>query len=423
MLKIPRVDVWGLGVVLLVAAAPLCAGDDVLRLPIGDPDRRGRDVAVVLDGITDASSGEVIAPAMLPNALAGVRVLFVGESHTDMETHRIELRVIEELARAGRRVFVGLEMYPYTEQKFLDQWSAGELPEAAFLEASRWYKNWGYHWNYYRDIFLFAQKNRLRMFAINTPREVVAAVRKKGFQGLTDEERAHIPAKIETDNAEHLRLFKASFSDDSFHAGMNEEDWKNMLNAQCVWDATMGYNAVQVLQKFGDERTIMVVLIGSGHVQYGLGAERQAKGAFSGKMASLLAVPVSDEKKGRVDVVNGAYASFVWGIPAETDPLYPSLGVATRVSEADGLLSVLDAEKGSPAARAGVAVKDLLVSFDGVPVKDRESLARLMAGKRWGDTAKLVVRRGGQDVALTVLFRREPRAPATPAPSASRGTP
>ena len=423
MSRMSRGAGFGVGVALLAVAAPLCAGDDILRLPIGDPARRGRDVAVVLDGITDTSSGEVIAPAMLSAALASVRVLFVGESHTDMETHRIELRVIEELARAGRKVFVGLEMYPYTEQKFLDQWSAGELAEAAFLEASRWYKNWGYHWNYYRDIFLFAQRNRLRMFAINTPREVVAAVRKKGFQGLTDEERAHIPAKIETDNAEHLRLFKASFDGDSFHAGMNEEDWKSMENAQCAWDATMGYNAVQALQKFGDEKTIMVVLIGSGHVQYGLGAERQARSAFPGKMASLLAVPVSDEKRGRVDVVNGAYASFIWGIPAETDPLYPSLGLATRASEADQLLMVLDAEKGSPAARAGVAAKDLLVSFDGAPVKDREGLARLMAGKSWGDTAKLLVRRGGRDIAVTVLFRRELRAPATPAPSASRGTP
>lgn len=407
---------WALGAALLVAA-PLCAGDDPLRLPIGDPARRGKDAAVVLDGITDTSSGDVIAPALLPRALAQVRVLFVGESHTDMETHRIELRVIEELARSGRKVFVGLEMYPYTEQRFLDQWSAGEIPEAAFLEASHWYKNWGYHWNYYRDIFLFARANRLRMFAINTPREVVAAVRKKGFVGLTDEERAHIPAKIETDNAEHLRLFKASFDSDSFHAGMSEDDWKSMDNAQCAWDATMGYNAVQALQKFGDHNTIMVVLIGSGHVQYGLGAERQAKSAYSGKMASLLAVPVSDEKRGRVGAVNGAYANFVWGIPAETDPLYPSLGLATRLSEADGLLSVLDVEKDSPAARAGVVAKDLLVSFDGFPVKDRESLSRLMAGKGWGDTAGLVVRRSGRDVAVTVLFRRELRAPATPAPS------
>ena len=167
----------------------------------------------------------------------------------------------------------------------------------------------------------------------------------------------------------------------------------------------------------------MVVLIGAGHVQYGLGAERQARSVFPGKMASLLAVPVFDEKHGRVTGVNGAYANFVWGIPAETDPLYPSLGLSTHVSEAEGLLSVLDVEKDTPASRAGVAVKDLLVSFDGVPVKDRETLARLTAGKGWGDTARLVVRRDGKDVALTVLFRRAPPAPATPVPSASRGTP
>jgi uncharacterized iron-regulated protein len=407
-----------------LATQPTAGDEDILRLPIGDPARRGKEVQLVLDGVTDTATGRVITPAMLPAALAAARVLFVGESHTAMESHRVELRVVEELVRSGRHVFIGLEMYPYTEQKSLDQWSAGQLDEKAFLETSRWYKNWGYHWSYYRDIFLYAQKNHLRMFAVNTPREVVAAVRKKGFEGLTDEEKAHIPAKIEADNAEHLRLFKASFDSDSFHtAGMSEDDWKRMLAAQCTWDATMGYNAVQALEKQGDPTAIMVVFIGAGHVQYGLGAERQARSVFRGKMASLIPVPVSDEKRGPVTAVNAAYANFIWGIAAEADPLYPSLGVSTRAGEGDGPLQVIDVEKDSPGAKAGVAVRDVLVSLDGVPVKDRETLSRLMAEKNWGDATKLVVRRDGKDAALTVLFRREPRAPATPAPSASRGTP
>ena len=412
------------GALLLLAAAYAAAGDDILHLPIGDAGRRGKDVKLVLDGVTDTATGELITPAMLPGALADARVLFVGEGHTEMESHRAELRVLEELVRFGRKVLVGLEMVPYTQQKFLDQWSEGQLDEKTFLEASRWYKNWGYHWNYYRDIFLFAQKNRVRLFAINTPREVVAAVRRKGFEGLTEEEKAHIPAKIDVDNAEHLRLFKASFDSDSFHAaGMSDEDWKRMLAAQCTWDATMGYNAVQALEKHGDPKAIMVVFIGAGHVQYGLGAQRQARGVFSGKMASLIPVPVSDEKRGAVAAVSGAYANFVWGISTDADPLYPPLGVSTRAAEGDGPLSVIDVEKDSPAAKAGVAVKDVLVSLDGAPVQDRETLARLMAEKSWGDAAKLVVRRGGEETALTVLFRRQPRPPAAPAPSASRGNP
>lgn len=414
-----------LAAVLLVAARPAAgSGENILRLPIGDPQRRGRDVGLVLDGITDTATGEVITPAMLPAALAYARILFVGEGHTEMESHRVELKVLEELVLSGRRVLVGLEMYPYTEQKFLDQWSDGRLDEQGFLDSSRWYKNWGYHWNYYRDIFRFAQKNRVRMFAINTPREVVTAVRRKGFEGLSEEEKAHIPAKIDVDSAEHLRLFKASFDSESFHAaGMSEEDWKRMLAAQCTWDATMGYNAVQALEKQGDPKAIMVVLIGAGHVQYGLGAERQAGSVFKGKMASLIPVPVIDEKRGAVEAVNGAYANFIWGVAAEADPLYPSLGVSTRAAEGDGPLTVIDVEKDSPAAKGGVAVKDVLVSLDGAPVKDREALARLMAEENWGDAAKLVVRRDGKDIALTVLFRRQPRPPAAPVPSASRGNP
>ena len=108
---------------LLLGAAYAAAGDDILHLPIGDAARRGRDVNLVLDGVTDTATGELITPAMLPAALADARVLFVGEGHTEMESHRVELKVLEELVRSGRKVLVGLEMYPYTQQKFLDQWS------------------------------------------------------------------------------------------------------------------------------------------------------------------------------------------------------------------------------------------------------------------------------------------------------------
>src|SRR5262249_1935570 len=208
-----------LAVLALLALGPVrtLGADDILRLPIGDPARRGKEVPLVLDGVTNTAVGEVVTPSALPAAVADVRILFVGEGHTEMESHRVELRILEELVRSGRRVAVGVEMYPYTEQKLLDQWNEGKLDEKAFVEASRWYKNWGYHWNYYRDIFLFAQKHRVPIFAINTPREVVAAVRRKGFEGLSDEEKAHIPPKIDVDNADHMRLFKASFEAESFH--------------------------------------------------------------------------------------------------------------------------------------------------------------------------------------------------------------
>ena len=247
----------------------------------------------------------------------------------------------------------------------------------------------------------------LRMFAVNAPREVVSAVRKKGFQGLTPEEAAHIPTRIDASNADHMRLFRASFEDASFHAAMSEEQWQAMLNAQCTWDATMGFNAVSALAKDPDPKSILVLLVGAGHVQYGMGIERQARQWSPGRIASIIPVPVADAHKKPVRSVRASYANFLWGVPPEGDPLFPDLGVATRQVEGQPRLEILHVEKDTPGERAGVRVGDVLVSLDGTPLVDRETLARVVAGKSWGDAAALVVRRQEESVSLRVLFRRE----------------
>ena len=408
---------------MFLGAAVGVLAEDPLHLTIGDPARKDRDVAVILDGITETAGGTVLTPADLPARLASVRLLLVGEEHTAMESHRVERRVLEELANAGRHVLVGLEMYPYGEQPSLELWVGGKLSEKEFVDQSRWYKNWGYNWGYYRDIFLLAGEKQMPMFAINTPREVVAAVRKKGFTGLTEEEAAHIPAKIDTENADHFRLFKASFGE-GFHTGMSEADLKKMHEAQCTWDATMAQNAVAALKKSaGDEKAILVVLAGSGHVQYGLGIERQAAHLFSGRIATLIPVAVRDEKGKPVRSVRASYANFVWGVARESDPLFPELGVSTRPAEGGKGVSVINVEKKSVADRAALAVGDVIVSMDGTAVEDRETLNRLVAEKKWCDSARLALRRGGNPVNVTAIFRRQPVQDETPPPPAPKKDP
>ena len=270
------------------------------------------------------------------------------------------------------------------------------------------YKNWGYHWLYYRDIFTFARAHKIRMFGVNTPREVVTAVRKKGFLNLTPEEAARIPSKVDTDSAEHRRLFKAYFApEDSLHTtGMTDEQFDAMYNAQATWDATMGYNAVQALQKYGDRDTIMVVLIGSGHVAYGLGAERQVRSWFDGKIASVIPMAVANDK-GEKPIVRASYANFVWGVAPEKAPLFPIHGFSVGQKK-DNAYPVIAVQADSVAAVAGFKVGDILVSMDGVALTDSEILNRLMSQKRWGDAAEFKVKRGTEEVALKAFFRRKP---------------
>jgi uncharacterized iron-regulated protein len=402
--------------IFLTAVSGVRADERALNLPIGAPARSGREVALTLDGITDAARGDVITPPELAARLDGVKLLFVGESHTDAEFHKVQLRVIQELHKRGRQVLVGLEMYPATaaEQQWLDRWHADKtLAEEAFLQESHWYKSWGYHWNYYRDIFVFARENGIRMFGVNVPRDVVQTARTKGFEALTPEQRALLPARVDTDNAEHQRLFRAFFGEaDALHGSMPDAMFQGMFRAQCTWDAAMGWQALQALQKHGGDKAIMVVLVGSGHVAYGLGAERQARLWFDGKTASVIPIPIREEEHDEVvSKVQASYADFVWGLPPTTDPLYPSVGISTPEQKTGERYKVIMVSKESPAAVAGFLVGDELVSIDAVAYTDKETVNRLMSGKRWGDAVAYKVMRGGQERELTVHLRRSPPKP------------
>ena len=377
----------------------------IFHLAIGDAERRTRDARLVLDAITDSATGEVLAANQLAARLRDTRLLLIGESHTTADFHRVQLRVIRALQESGRKVMIGLEMFPYTEQKSLDNWRDGLLTEAGFLQLARWYEFWGYNWDYYRDIFLYARDNRIPMYGVNAPRAVVTAVREKGIDQLADADKQHVPPHVDIDSTDHLTFFKASFDEDnSMHGGMPESMLKGMQAAQATWDATMGYNSVQVL-KAAPAGSIMVVMVGSGHVAYGVGIEHQAKQWFDGKITTLIPVPVQDSEEKPVTDVKASYANFVWGIPYERDPLYPSLGFST--TETAGSRKIIAIEKDSVAARSGFQTNDQVLALDGIPAPDRETWNRLMAAKNWGDSVVVTVKRAGAEVKINAELRRQ----------------
>ena len=395
----------GLVVVAPLLAMPLAAtAQEVPDLAIGDAARRDQRAALVVDGIVDTRTAAVLTPDERASELEGVRLLLAGESHTDMESHRAQLAVIRSLVAAGREVIVGLEMYPYTAQEHLDQWIDGLLTEKGFVELSRWYHNWGYNWGYYRDILTYARDAGLPMVAVNTPRQVVSAVREKGFDGLTEEEARHIPPRIDTANEDHLRLFRAYMGPPGGGHGVSEEALFSMFEAQCTWDATMAYNAVQALQE--RPGAIMVMLVGSGHVAYGLGIQRQAELWFDGEVATMIAVPVDGAAEEPRSAVQASYADYVWGVLPEADTLFPTLGFSTREPDEGGAPEIIIVPAASPAAAAGVAVGDRLVAIDGAPVASRETMNRLVAAKRWGDRIVLALERDGETVEASFVFRR-----------------
>ena len=113
------------------------------------------------------------------------------------------------------------------------------------------------------------------------------------------------------------------------------EMFEGMFRAQCTWDGAMAHNAIQALRSARGERAIMVVLIGAGHVAYGLGAERQARLWFDGRIASIIPVPIEDARRRTAGRPRRAppTPTSSGGCRRSTDPLYPgarSLGAGAR---------------------------------------------------------------------------------------------
>ena len=250
------------------------------------------------------------------------------------------------------------------------------------------------------------------MHAVNAPRDVVSAVRKKGFKNLTPEEAARIPTDIDTGGDDYLALFKAQMNaGGNPHPGMSDDALRGMLSAQATWDATMAWNAVKALEAVNDPNAIMVVLVGSGHVAYGLGIERQARRYFKGGVASVIPVPVEDDGK-PVGGVRASYANFTWGVAGESESVYPSLGISTVPMP--GGRSILDVQKDTVGSRAGLQVGDLVTTLDGQELTGKETWNRVMASKEWGDVVTLGLKRGAETLTLPIPLRRAPPKTARP---------
>ncbi len=391
----------------LLVPLVVLADQAVLHMEIGDPARKGRELPVVLDGITDTATGDLVTPEEMAKRLANTGILFIGENHTNQEFHDVQFRTIRALREAGREVLIGLEMFPYTAQPLLDNWNSGRYTENGFVELAGWYDNWGYHWNYYRNIFQYAREHGINFYAVNSPRDVVKSVRTKGFENLTAEEAAHLPPKLDGNDDEHQRMYRAFFDkDDALH--MSDSALEGLYRAQTMWDATMGWNALQALKQHGGPNAIIVVLIGAGHVTFGLGAERQIAAHYDGRISSLVPLTVVDDDGKAVKRVRASYASFVWGLPEERDTVYPSIGVSLMGSLGKDPGQIIQVSEKSVAERAGLKVGDVLLSLGGAPINSSNSLRKLMANYRWGDVAEAVIRRNGQETGIDINFRRAP---------------
>lgn len=258
------------------------------------------DISFAEGTIIAAKTRQPVGYEALLADLAAVRVIYIGEMHTDPIHHEIQLQVIGDLAGIHPDMAVGMEMFDFTYQPVLDQWSAGELEESVFLEKVQWYANWRFPFSLYQDILAFIKDNNLRLVGLNIPSYIPSRVRVGGIDNLLEIDKILLPPNIDTTNEAHRAYVEPIFKRHHFSGNTNFEYF---YQAQCLWEDTM---AASVARQLGDDP--MVVLAGNGHIIYKFGIPNRAYALNGESFRTIYLAPVGSE-------VELSYADYIWVTP------------------------------------------------------------------------------------------------------------
>jgi uncharacterized iron-regulated protein len=239
--------------------------------------------------------------------LARADAIFVGELHDDPNTHRLELAILEGLARRRGDVTVAFEMFERDVQDALDRLSRAEMTEPEFLAASR---PWPRYSTDYKPLVDFGLSRRWPLVAANVPRPMASEVARTGLAALASKSDADKrwfaqDLKCPTDDDYFDRFAESmgghpSGDASSTNVRAERERLERYYFAQCLKDETMAESVARALERSSASaaapaRPLVVHFNGAFHSDFGLGAAERARRRLKGKRIVVVSIlPVAD---------------------------------------------------------------------------------------------------------------------------------
>jgi uncharacterized iron-regulated protein len=282
---------------LLILAGPLAAQETGSPPPGGslNPQSSILNPAYIPHRVYDSHKKTFIDFETLAARLAAADLVFVGEEHDDPATHRMELAILEGVARRRDSVTLALEMFERDVQPALTRYLAGSATEAQLLAESRPWKNYAAD---YRPLIELARSRGWPVVASNVPRPLASMVSRSGLTALdtvTAAQRPNAAEQLGCPEDDYYRKFVAIMGDMSQHgpssapADDGHARMLRMYQAQCLKDETMGESVARAWRP----GRLVVHYNGSFHSDYRMGtAARALQRSRGATMIVVTAVPV-----------------------------------------------------------------------------------------------------------------------------------
>ena len=322
----------------------------------------------IVEDIVGVELPRVVSISDVIEKVKDKKIVYVGEGHDRFEHHRVQLEVIRELHRKNNKIAIGMEMFQKPFQKVLGDYISGVIDEKEFLKKSEYFKRWGFDYNLYREILLYARENKIPVLAINIRKEIVSKVAKEGLFALSPEERREVPADMDLSDMQYRNRLKEIFEK---HRSPEDRNFDFFYEAQVLWDESMAHNLDEFIQKNPEYQ--LIVIAGIGHMAFGSGIPKRAFRLNNREYSVIL----NDNE------IETNIADFVLLPPFIKPPESPKLMVMLK--EEEGRVKIEDFGPGSISRKAGIKKDDIILSVDDTKVEGIDDLKIFLLYKKRGD--------------------------------------
>lgn len=314
-------------------------------------------------------------------------VIYVGEKHTEMAHHQIQLEVIKKVHGINPGMAIGMEMFTRDMKRNLEDFISGKISEKELLIQTDYYTNWGYDYALYRPILLYARENQIPIIPLNIDRSLVRNVsRNGGIHKIQD--ASGLPAGMDFSNKGYREFLQQIFT---VHMGADEKAFEGFFQAQILWDEAMAESAADWLGTHPSSP--MVVLAGNGHLIYRRGVPERVKRRIGGSYITIL----NDEGE------EPGIGDYTVQTTEKLPPPSPTIGVQLKAAE-NGELEVVRVFDDTAGKKAGILEGDHILELNDIPVPTLNRLKIELFFLEKGKENQVKIRRGEELLQLPIVF-------------------
>jgi uncharacterized iron-regulated protein len=240
----------------------------------------------------DIYEGEIVPFENVVSDLKESQIIYVGETHRLKRHHDWQVKILQSLTRDGKPMALGLEMVETFNQPALDRFNRKEIDFDALAKEINWAGHWS-NYKSYQPLLEVAQKNNVKVLALDLRAALVREVGRRGLKALSKEQKKELPKIINWQKDPVYRQYLDRLM--KVHMSVNDARLEMIFQAQVLRDETMAQVIVSYLSRPGNKNHQVMVVTGSGHVNYGLGLPQRVRRSLPYKRDRIVMFTVGDD--------------------------------------------------------------------------------------------------------------------------------